>query len=71
MIIDIGVEGASILSTEINIDDGQKTSTTSSTPAIISSPSLSDDAEITIDVDQVGSSVAGQGLKVTLIGNQP
>ena len=26
--------------------------------------------EITIDIDQIGSSVAGAGLKVTLIGRQ-
>jgi hypothetical protein len=34
----------------------------------ISDPDLADDAEITIDVDQVGSSNAGKGLVVTFIG---
>jgi hypothetical protein len=27
---------------------------------------LADDAEISIDIDQIGSTVAGAGLKVTL-----
>jgi hypothetical protein len=31
---------------------------------------LTDDAEITIDIDQVGSTVAGTGLKVYLIGTR-
>jgi len=31
---------------------------------------LADDAEITIDIDQVGSTVAGAGLKIWLIGTR-
>lgn len=69
--VDINEGGASILSTELTIDDGEKTSTTAATPAVISDTSLADDAEMTIDIDVVGSTNAGKGLKVTLIGHRP
>jgi len=69
--VDINEGGASILSTPLTIDDGEKTSTTAATPAVISDTALADDAEITIDVDAVGSTVAGAGLKVYLIGTTP
>lgn len=66
--VDINEGGVSILSTPITIDAGEKTSTTAATPPVISDTTLADDAEITIDIDQIGSTVAGKGLKVTLIG---
>lgn len=69
--VDINEGGASILSTVITIDAGEKTSTTAATPAVISDTALADDAEITIDIDGVGSTVAGAGLKVYLIGTTP
>jgi hypothetical protein len=31
---------------------------------------LADDAEMTIDFDQVGSTIAGKGVKVILIGHR-
>ena len=68
--VDINEGGSSILSTKITIDAGEKTSTTAATAPVISDSALADDAEITIDIDTVGSSTAGAGLKVTLIGNQ-
>jgi hypothetical protein len=70
LVVDINEAGSSVLSTEISIDDGEKTSTTAATPPVISDSALADDAEITIDIDQVGSTVAGTGLKVVLIGTQ-
>lgn len=68
--VDINESGTSVLSTKITIDAGEKTSTTAAVAPVISDSALSDDAEITIDIDTVGSSTAGTGLKVTLIGNQ-
>lgn len=68
MVIDINESGTSILSTKLTIDAGSKTSTTSAAPYVLSDTSLADDAEITIDISQVGSTVAGAGLKVWLIG---
>jgi hypothetical protein len=66
--VDINEGGVSILSTKLTIDATEKTSTTAATPAVISDAALADDAEITIDIDTVGSTVAGAGLKVALIG---
>ena len=68
--VDINEAGSTILSTKIEIDANEKTSTTASTPPVISDTSLADDAQMTIDIDGVGSSTAGAGLKVTLIGNK-
>jgi len=65
--VDINEGGASILSTKLTIDNTEKTSTTAATAPVISDTSLADDAEITIDIDQVGDGTA-KGLKVTLIG---
>lgn len=65
--VDINNGGASILSTKLTIDNGEKTSVTASTPAVISGSSLGDDSEITIDIDQIGNGSAA-GLKVYLIG---
>jgi len=63
-----GGAGSSILSTRLTFDASAKTTTTASTPRVISDTSLADDAEITIDIDAVGSTIAGAGLKVYLIG---
>jgi hypothetical protein len=68
--VDINEGGVSILSTKLTIDATEKTSTTAATAAVISDSSLADDAEITIDIDQVGSTIAGAGLKVYLIGTK-
>jgi hypothetical protein len=66
LIVDINEAGSTILSTKLSIDASEKTSTTAATAAVISDSALADDAEITIDIDQVGSTVAGKGLKVYL-----
>jgi hypothetical protein len=66
--VDINESGTSILSTKLTIDNTEKTSTTAATPPVISDASLADDAEITIDIDQIGNGTA-KGLKVMLIGN--
>ena len=63
---DINEGGASILSTKLSIDSGERTSTTAATPVVISDPALADDAEISIDVDVAGTDAAG--AKVMLIG---
>ena len=65
--VDINESGTSILSTKLTIDNNEKTSVTAATPAVISDTAIANDAEITIDVDQVGNGTAA-GLIVTLIG---
>lgn len=66
--VDINEAGSTILSTKLTFDASEKTTTTAATPAVISDTSLADDAEMTIDIDAVGSTIAGAGLKVYLIG---
>jgi len=65
--VDINENGVSILSTKLTIDNTEKTSVTAATPAVLSDSSLANDAEITVDIDQIGDGTA-KGLKVTLIG---
>lgn len=65
--VDINDGGTTILSTKLTIDNGEKTSTTAATAAVISDTALADDAEITVDIDQIGDGTA-KGLKIALIG---
>ena len=69
IIVDINQSGTSILSTKLSIDENEKTSLTATTPAVISTSALVNDAEITLDIDQVGARAAtGKGLKILLKG---
>jgi hypothetical protein len=71
IIVDINEGGSTIMTTnKLSIDASEKTSTTAATPAGITDSTLADDAEITIDIDQIGSSTAGAGLKIWLIGTR-
>lgn len=70
IIVDINRGGASILSTKLSIDATDKTSVGSDNPAVISETNLTNDSEISIDIDQIGSTIAGAGLKVWLIGRK-
>lgn len=67
--VDINETGSgTILSTKLSIDQGEKTSTTAATPAVISDALLADDAELTFDIDAAGT--GAKGLKVWLIGTR-
>ena len=59
--VDINESGTSVLSTKLTIDATEKTSTTATTGAVISDSALADDSEITIDIDTIGSTIAGGG----------
>jgi hypothetical protein len=67
--VDINQNGSSVLGTKLTIDNTEKTSTTAATPATITTSALTDDAEITVDIDQIGNGTA-TGLKITLIGTR-
>lgn len=67
--VNIRLGGVDILSTPLTIDAGELTSETAVTPPVILTSALTDDGEIKIDLDTIGSILAGKGLKVTLIGN--
>ena len=67
--VDINEGGTSILSTKLTIDNTEKTSVTAATPPVISDTALADDAEMTIDIDQIGDGTA-KGLKITITGTR-
>lgn len=64
--VQIFVNGAPMLDNMLTIDNGEKTSVTSSTSPPTTFAAIPDDAEITATIDQVG--IGGLGLVVTLIG---
>ena len=70
IIVDINEAGSTVLTTKLSIDASELTSTSAASAAVIggAGPALADDALITFDIDQIGSSTAGKGLKVTLYG---
>ena len=69
--VDINEGGVSILdANKLTIDDGSKTSVGSGTAYTITDTALADDAEITVDIDAVGSTTTGKGLKIWLIGTK-
>ena len=67
--VDINQSGSSVLGTKLTIDNTEKTSVTATTPATITTSAITDDAEITVDIDQIGNGTA-TGLKITLIGTR-
>lgn len=68
LVVDINEGGVSVLSTKLSLDATEKTSTTAATAAVISDSTIADDAEMTADIDQVGSTIAGVGAKIILYG---
>jgi hypothetical protein len=72
LIVDINNGANSALSTKLSIDASEKTSVTAASAAVINTAydDFAVDAEITIDIDQIGSTIAGKGLKVILKGTR-
>lgn len=64
--VDVNANGVSIFSTPISIDNTEKSSVSAATQPVLSTTSLPDDAEITIDIDQIGDGTA-TGLKVYFV----
>ena len=65
---DINVNGSSILSTKITIEENERTSTTATVPAVYTTSEIPEDAEITLDIDVAGT--GAKGAKIILIGRQ-
>lgn len=63
-IFDLEEGGTTVLSTLISIDIGEKTSEDAATPPVISDSALAANALMTVNIDQIGSSVAGAGAKL-------
>ena len=65
--VDINKNGATILSTKLTIDVGEKTSTTAAIPAVITDTAINAGDLISIDIDVAGT--GAKGLIVTFRGN--
>lgn len=63
--IDIKVNGTSILSTNLTIDQGQTTSVGAAVAAVISNAAVADDDEVSFDIVTAGTGATG--LKVSLV----
>ncbi len=71
LIIDVHETGTTIMTTDkLDIETGEFSTDTATTQPTVTDTSLADDAEITIDIDQVGSTIAGAGAKVYILGYQ-
>ena len=70
--VDINDAATTIFTTRLTTDASEKTSRTAATPFVITSApkTLANNAVVTIDVDVIGSTIAGAGLKVYIIGYQ-
>lgn len=67
-IVDILMNGVSMFITPIHIDAGTETSVGSATPSVLAIDYIPDDAKFEVFVLQIGSTVAGAGLKVAISG---
>ncbi|TDB26721.1 hypothetical protein ATCM_03095 [Stenotrophomonas sp. ATCM1_4] len=71
--VDVNVDGVSIFATRLTFDNAEKTTITAATPAVYSAAFVTANriipagAEVTIDVDQIGTALA-KGLAVYLRG---
>lgn len=63
IIVDINEAGTTLMSsTKLSIDASEKTSGTAASAAALTDTSIAANAEITFDIDQIGSTIAGKGL---------
>ena len=63
-----GSNKATILSTKLSVDAGEYHSSMAATPAVLSSNTIAKYKFISIDIDQIGNTLAGKGGFVTLNG---
>lgn len=69
--VNIKESATTIFSTKLTIDISAKTSVGAAIPYVLSDSALADNAEMTIDIDTIGSTIAGTGLKILIIGTKP
>ena len=67
-IVDIHMNGVTMFTTPIHIDNGSETSVGSATPAVLAVTYIPDDAKYEVFVLQIGTIVSGAGLKVAITG---
>jgi hypothetical protein len=70
VLVDVHMNGVTMFSTMVQIDIGSKTSVGSAIPSVLSIVNIPDDAEFTVFITQVGSTVTGSGVKVAVTGKK-
>jgi len=66
LILDLRIDGVSCVNPKLQIDPAETSSITAAQQALIAVPLLPDGSEVSVDINQVGSTIAGAGLKVYL-----
>ena len=71
LICDVNDGGTTIMTTnKIIIDETETSTSTAAVAPVLTDTALASGAVITVDIDQVGSTDAGKGLKIYLTGYQ-
>jgi len=70
MIIDVLMNGVTMFTTPMRIEDGSKTTVGAAIQSVLNLASIPDDAEFLVYVTQAGSTFAGAGLKVAVTGEK-
>ncbi|MEO1003546.1 MAG: hypothetical protein AAFX65_10610 [Cyanobacteria bacterium J06638_7] len=66
LVADVNGGGASILGNKLTIDAGETSTDTAATPPTVITSSLAAGTVVTLDVDQIGATTPGAGVKVRL-----
>ena len=71
IIVDVNANGTTMMDTDkLEIDVSTSTTTAAATAPVITNAKIFDDQELTVDIDQIGSTIAGKGLKLAVIGTE-
>ena len=70
IIVNVRKNGVTIFSTKPQIAAGATTSVGGAVPGVLSTTAIADDDILAVDIDQIGSTVAGTGLKITFLGTR-
>ena len=71
IIVDVNLGGTSIFNAaKLSIDASEETSKTAAAAYSLKTSAIDSDDEITVDIDQIGSSTAGKGLKLIIVGTE-
>jgi len=70
LVVNIEKNGTTIFNTSLSIDPGEKTSLSAAVPYDLATTNFNDNDEIVVYITQVGSSFAGAGLKLVMLGTR-
>jgi hypothetical protein len=69
LLVDLNKNGTTVFGAQkLQIDISEKTSLTAALNPVIADELIGDDAELSFDIDQIGSTIAGAGLRAVIYG---